>query len=207
MPTGGARKAQNQCRKVKPVAQTNFEAPETFAEVRLKQTSASPRQSAFGPPRENTLWIYWEMPAGVKFLPPHIALCRKSMELNLRGAQLRLVTPENLLTYLPDFPRRLFDIRLRPRGKIEKYFGKRKRRQGAIPQRTDFIRAFCSKNTAASTSIPTPFCSEILITILSYSNRMISVLPAAAHSEKPMSQLVSTARDRMEQLYRSMFAP
>ena len=90
---------------------------------------------------KNILWIYWENPPNQP-LPSHIALCRKSMELNLRSAELRLVTRSNLREYLPDLPERIFDIRLAPRGRFEKYFGKTRRRVAAMAVQVDFIRAF-----------------------------------------------------------------
>lgn len=87
------------------------------------------------------LWIYWEMPKGQHELPPHIALCRKSMEIHMAGGELQLVTPDNLRRFLPDISNRVFDLALAPVGRIDSLFrGKRKRR--AIAQRADFIRAF-----------------------------------------------------------------
>lgn len=89
-----------------------------------------------------TLWIYWENKPGVRRTPPHIVLCRWIMEYTARGYEVRLVTPETLRHWLPDFPSRLDAIRLRPRGRIEKYLKRRQRRLRAIAVRVDYIRAF-----------------------------------------------------------------
>ena len=91
---------------------------------------------------ERILWVYWEMAPGVHSLPPHIALCREIMERNARDYRLNVVTPENIRTYLPDLPDRLSKIALKPRGRIQKYFGRRSRRAAAIAVRADYIRAF-----------------------------------------------------------------
>lgn len=89
----------------------------------------------------NTLWIYWEMPKGQTELPPHIALCRKSMEIHMSGGELQLVTPDNLQRFLPNISSKIFDLAITPKGRIERLFrGHRKRR--AIAQRADVIRAF-----------------------------------------------------------------
>jgi mannosyltransferase OCH1-like enzyme len=91
---------------------------------------------------ERKLWAYWEMPPGVRELPPHIAICRRIMKRKAVGYTLNVVTPENAHRYLPDLPKRLMRIALAPRGRIDEYFRRRKRRAAAIPLRADYIRAF-----------------------------------------------------------------
>lgn len=54
---------------------------------------------------------------------------------------MRLVTPQNLATYLPGYPHRLFKIAAEPLRRIDKYFNRRGRRTRAIAQRCDYVRA------------------------------------------------------------------
>lgn len=87
------------------------------------------------------LWLYWENPRGEAGPPPFITLCRKSIELHAGGHDIRVVTPQNLATYLPNYPHRLFKIAAEPLGRIDKYFNRGGRRTRAIAQRADYVRA------------------------------------------------------------------
>lgn len=87
------------------------------------------------------LWLYWENPPGEAGPPPFITLCRKSIELHAGSHEVRVVTPQNLATYLPNYPRRLFKIAAEPLGRIDKYLNRGGRRTRAIAQRADYVRA------------------------------------------------------------------
>lgn len=89
-----------------------------------------------------TLWLYWETPKGMRDLPAHIALCRKSVEIHARGVSAVLVTPDNLREYLPKISRRIFDIEAIPKGRIDRHLHRGRRKASAVAQRADFVRAF-----------------------------------------------------------------
>lgn len=89
-----------------------------------------------------TLWAYWENPPG-QDKPGHIALCHQIMRRKAaaHGYGFELVTPANVARWLPDLPSRLQRIALAPEGWADRLFGRAARRQRAVAQRADYIRA------------------------------------------------------------------
>ena len=75
------------------------------------------------------LWLYWENRPGSE-PPPHVLLCSRILRRVCLGCDIRLVTPENVRRYLPDYDPRLDWIRVVDRPGTE------------IAVRCDFIRAF-----------------------------------------------------------------
>ncbi len=76
------------------------------------------------------LWLYWENPADTR-MPAYIALCRAIIEYKCHDMDIRVVTPDNVREYLPDFDRRIDEISLESDpAKL------------CIPIKVAFIRAF-----------------------------------------------------------------
>jgi len=75
------------------------------------------------------LWLYWENAPGAE-PPPHVLLCHRILRRVCRRCDIRLVTPESVRRWLPDYDPRLDDIRVLDRPGTE------------IAVRSDFIRAF-----------------------------------------------------------------
>lgn len=76
-----------------------------------------------------TLWLYWENAPGSE-PPPHVLLCHRILHRVCSGCDIRLVTPETVRRWLPDYDPRLDHIRVVDRPGTE------------IAVRSDFIRAF-----------------------------------------------------------------
>jgi hypothetical protein len=62
---------------------------------------------------QRNIWLYWEHRPGVSIEPPHVRLCRKAIYRHAGNATVHLVTPENLYDYLPDFPKKAENIRVK----------------------------------------------------------------------------------------------
>lgn len=75
------------------------------------------------------LWLYWENAPGAE-PPPHVLLCHRILRRVCRRCDIRLVTPETVRRWLPDYDPRLDRIRVVDRPGTE------------IAVRCDFIRAF-----------------------------------------------------------------
>lgn len=88
------------------------------------------------------LWLYWETPKSASGVPDYIALCRKSVELHVQNEDVVVVTPENVHRYLPDISARIFQIEAKPKSRLDRYLNRAARKERAIAQRADFIRAF-----------------------------------------------------------------
>ena len=91
-------------------------------------------------PGEKTLWLYWEDLPG-RETPAYIRLCRETVAAACEETTPRFVHPGNVARYLPDLDPRVAKFALKPRGRLEKWFGLAKRRRGAVAQKVDFIRA------------------------------------------------------------------
>lgn len=75
------------------------------------------------------LWLYWENAPGAE-PPPHVLLCHRILRRVCRRCDIRLVTPETVRRWLPDYDPRLDEIRVLDRPGTE------------IAVRSDFVRAF-----------------------------------------------------------------
>ena len=80
-------------------------------------------------PDENCLniWTYWENLSDEK-MPAYIRLCFEALQRKTPNAVVHLVTPENIMEYLPDLIPGLDGIRLKDNKK------------SSIPQKVDYIR-------------------------------------------------------------------
>lgn len=88
----------------------------------------------------NTIWIYWESFKGHKE-PPYISLCRWTMLHQWQDATIIFVNEKNVEMYLPGILKRIGNIEVDVRGRIDLFTRKFTKNTRNLAVKSDVIRA------------------------------------------------------------------